>query len=70
LTKGPTVNFQVVIIQDHRGDGHEIAVGGMASYEAAQAKAVDYARNRMGLNVEGAMEGEIVETISGGMIAI
>jgi hypothetical protein len=63
-------NFQVVILWDDRGDAHEIAVRGAASYEVAEAKAFAYGRNVLGLNVEGAGEGDVVTTISAGVTAI
>ncbi len=64
------MSFQIVLLWDDRGDEHEIAVRIRASYEEAEAKAIDYGRNVLGLNVEGAGEGPIVETLSGGMTAI
>lgn len=42
------MSFQLVIIWDDRGDEHEIAVSGSASYEEAEAKAFQHARNVMG----------------------
>ena len=64
------MSFQVVLIWDDRGDEHQIAVSGSASYEEAEAKALVHARNVLGLNVEGAGEGEVVATITAGMTAI
>ena len=64
------MRFQTVILWDESGDEHLIAVRNFTSYEDAEAKAISYGRDRMFLNIEGAGEGEIVETITGGMTAI
>lgn len=64
------MRFQIVVIEDNRGDEHEIAVRNFANFEEAQTKAFRHAYDVMGLNVEGMREGEIVETIATGMTAI
>lgn len=64
------MRFQTVILWDDRGDEHLVAVRSFTSYEDAEAKALAYGRNVLGLNIEGAGEGEIVTAITGGMTAI
>lgn len=64
------MNFQLVIIEDNRGDEYEIAVAGTASFEEAYPKAFRHAYDVLGLNVEGMREAGVVTEITPGMTAI
>lgn len=64
------MTFQIVIVEDNRGDGHEIAVANAGSFEEAYPRAFRHAYDVMGLNVEGMVDGGTTDTITGGMTAI